>query len=450
MSYKVHVLVVNNDLDEGKQWRDKLSAGGCAVLPECHDLSSMFYVLTQEKVHVVICAGRLFKEEAISLLKTSQMHFPRIKIVFVGVVSKAYLFNHMSNIAITKSLPSDLEKYCYRVPVSSGDAKQTAEQTLLDLLGDHFMSDEDASARLAHSFKWSPGYIILCVKTDASSGNVLNSLKKSTGDFKRAYLVQYNLNEYYIIVNESPNAEHCVRMATDIREYLFKETNAMFSIGISRMRHKAGELYACRKEAERASNATHMFGQNSVIHIDYLDSNDIEYIYPAHKEKRLIEATMDGDISCALQMLDEIFAVFKSREDIKQSLINKMVLGIVVGLNIAASSRVTAFEKMNLDSLALKKLMSAKTYDEAYTYLKQGIEDFATEIEAITDVSRDALFYRLSESKEKPSSIDDLAQELGTTLCFLNTAIYKNNSEDVFSFISKNDKNDKTTPINKK
>jgi hypothetical protein len=113
-----------------------------------------------------------------------------------------------------------------------------------------------------------------------------------------------------------------------------------------------------------------------------------------------------------------------------------MVLGIVVGLNIAASSRVPAFERMNLDSLSLKTLLAAKTADEAYAFLKQGIHEFAGEMDEFTDVSRDALFFKLSDLKEAPDSIDELTQKLGTTLSFMNTAIYKNNNGDVFSFFS--------------
>ena len=107
MSSKIHVLVVNGNKKEAEQWRTELGGRGYTISPECNDLSTMFYMLTQEKVHVVICASSLFNEESILLLKSSQIYFPRIKIVFVGVVSKAYLFNNMSNIAITKKLPTD-------------------------------------------------------------------------------------------------------------------------------------------------------------------------------------------------------------------------------------------------------------------------------------------------------------------------------------------------------
>jgi hypothetical protein len=217
---------------------------------------------------------------------------------------------------------------------------------------------------------------------------------------------------------------------------MFKETNAMFSIGISRARSKAHELYACRKEAARAFNSTYMFGYNSVIHIDFLDSNDIEYLYPNHKEQRLIEATMDGDVECAFKMLDDIFDVLRNCREPKQELINKIILGITINLNTAATARVLAFGRINMDTLSISKLLSSQSVEESYALLKKGIEAFANEMDDITAISRDAMFYKLTAAKNASKSIriSDLSKVLSTTPTFINTAINRNCGADIFSF----------------
>jgi len=432
---KINALIVNENREEGSNWRNKLTKSGYNVLPECCSISEVFYILTQEKVHVVICAGGLFNEETIPLLRSSQEYFPRIKIVLVGVISRDYLFSNLSNVVLTKRFPTELERYCNPLLMTTADEVTSAEQALSVLLGDHFLDEEEAASILAKPHKWNPGYVVICLHTDHTNDNVQNVLDSCIDEFKYTFLMPYRQNGFIIFVDNSPEPEYCRLIAANIRNGLLRDTNTMFSIGISRQRYKADELYACRREAERACAATHMFGQNSVIHISYLDPNDIEYIYPLHKEKRLIEATMDGNTTYALQMLGEIFAVLKSRENIRQSLINKMVLGILVGLNIAASSRVFALEKMDITSLSLKSLMAVKTIDEAHEFLEQGIFEFAGEMDDITDVTRDALFHKLSVSKSIPGSADELVNEFGTTLSFINTAIYKNSKSDVFSFL---------------
>jgi hypothetical protein len=135
-------------------------------------------------------------------------------------------------------------------------------------------------------------------------------------------------------------------------------------------------------------------------------------------------------------MLEDIFEALKSCKELKQELLNKIVLGITINLNTAATMRVSALGKMTLDSLSLSKLLSASSIDEAYEYLKKGIEDFAREMDAITEVSRDALFYKLTAARDtkKPISISDLSQVLATTPAFINTAINRNCNGDVFSF----------------
>jgi len=435
---EVNVLVVNENSAEGAEWRKGFIKKGYTVLPECLNMSDVFYILTQEKVHVVICSGSMFNEDSIPLLEASQMYFPRIKIVLVGRIENDHLFSNLSNVALTKRFPTNLEKYCDRLAMYSINIKLSAQQALSLLLDDNFLSGEDATTVLTQAIKLCPGFIVIFVRTDYTNDNVYKVLDDCIKEHKNTFLIPYRQNEFIIIVDNSPTDKYCAIVAAGIRAGLLKHTNTMFSIGISRMRDKAGELYACRKEAERACAATHMFGKNSVIFINYLDTNDIEYLYPAHKEKRLVEATMDGDTTGAIQMLEEIFDILKSRNELKQSLVNKMVLGILVKLNIAASSRVSSYEKMNLDSLSLKTLMAVKTIDEAHDFLKQGICDFAYEMDEITDVTRDAIYHRLSVSKENTASTaDELAKNFGTTLCFVNTAIYKNNKSDVFSFLKK-------------
>jgi len=435
---KVNVLVVNENSEQGNEWRKKLNKKGYTVLPECLNMSDVFYTLTQEKVHVVICSGSMFREETIPLLEASQIYFPRIKIVLVGIIDKDYLFSNLSNVALTKWFPTELERYCDPLAMSSVNVKLSAHQALLLLLEDNFLSSGEAEAILSQSTKLNPGYMVIFVRTDYTNDNVFNVLGNCIKEHKFTFLIPYRQNEFIIIVDNSPTDEYCGQVAAVIRAGLLKDTNTMFSIGISRMRYNADQLYASRKEAERACAATHMFGENSIIFINYLDSNDIEYIYPSHKENRLVEATMDGDTTCALLMLEEIFDVLKTRDGTKQSLINKIVLGIIVKLNIAASSRVSAYEKMNLDSLSLKTLMAAKTIKEAYDFLKQGICDFAHEMNEIIDVTHDAMYHNLTVSKDISAvTADELAQKLGTTLCFVNTAIYKNNKSDVFSFLKK-------------
>ena len=422
-------------------WRDSLRKEGLAVLPECLTLSEMVRLLAREKAHILLCAANLVDEKAIPVLRAVISFFPRVKLMVVGDVPKALILSRIPRVTLTRSFASAL-KDCGKVapppPAPAPDPEAEGERTLRLLMKSHFLTHEEAAVLLAQSFDWTPGYAVLCVSSDSYREEVLRTLRRAASDLKAVRLLASDASEFYLILDKSPIKEHTLSVANEIRLRLFRETDAMFSIGIGRTRNKAGELHISRREADRACRATQIFGHNNVIHIDYLHAGDIEYAYPDHKERRLIEATMDGDAETAIRYLDDLFEVFRGRKDLNQGLLNKMILGVIVRLNISATARAQSFEKMNLDSLALSKLLSAKSADEAYAYLRKGIEDFTAEMEAITDVSRDALFYRLKGLREAggPVTVAGLTQALDTTAGFIDAAVRRNGGGDMFSYFA--------------
>jgi hypothetical protein len=437
----IRVLVANRDKSEGKSWNSKLTENGLTIVAECSNLSDMVHLLMQERIDIILCSENLIDENAFLILKASAKYFPETKIITIGILKnqKSAEIFEFSNVVNVKNFNTALENYCKINPALTKKeiiSQKSNEQNARILIDDHYLSQEDVTMLLEQTFKWVAGYTIIGVLVDSSCDDVLLALKNKAIEQDYAYVLQFKMNEFYVILDKSPTVERSMQLANDIRNRLFKETGAKFSIGVSRMRNKASELYACRKEAARACRATRTFGYNNVIHIDYVDSNDIEYLYPKHKEEKLIEATMDGDIDTAFKMLDDIFDIFRYSKNLKQGLVNKIILGIIVNLNIEATARVFVFEKINLDSLSLSKLLTSKSIDEAYSFLKRGIEDFAKEMDAFTDVSRDALFFKLTELRKSdyPISISDLTRELGTTVGFINTAINRNCNGDIFSF----------------
>jgi hypothetical protein len=434
----MNILVVNGDKDEGKTWRDKLLKEKLTVLPECTGFSDMVNHLMRERVHIVLFSASLVADNRVfSALKPAMEYFLKVKLVIVGNMEQqtsAFLLLKRTNGSIAKDFDSALRDYCKLFPPYVTKVETQIAQNVNFLLSDNFLSQEDAAVLLG-PFRWSSGYVVIGIHADSYYIEVYRALSKEAAkqDFM---VVQFQMDEFYAIIGESPTVQFATKLANDIRNRLFQETSAVFSIGISRIRHKAGELYASRREAARAFKATHLFGFNSIIHIDFLGSQNIEYLYPGHKEQKLIEAALDGDIDCAFAMLEDIFDVFESCKEIKQELINKIALKIIISLNTAATSWVFAFGKIDLGSQTLSKLVTATSIKEVHDHLKLAIEGFVKEMDDITEVTREALFYKLMAIKdaEKPISISDLSQLLNTTPAFINTAIYRNCNKDIFTF----------------
>jgi DNA-binding NarL/FixJ family response regulator len=440
----IKVLVVNKDEKESLDWRTQLDRAGYHIVGESFTLSEMIYVLTQEKVNLVICSANLIKGNALNVLKAVMDFFPRIKIVVIGTLVYESLSNMSYNISFKKTFDCDLNKY-YSLPVEvkallANEEKKNQHQKTAFLLGEHFLSPAETERLLTRTHPaWQPEYVVISILHDSFTSRIFSITSGLAAEIKNAYVVQPEFNETCLILENSPSMEKCFGAADLLRRYLLKETDAMFSIGISRSRKTAGELYACRKEALRAASSAHLFGQDSIVHINYLDTGDILYVYPKHKERRLLELTMDGNVPGALAMLDEIFEIIESRENLKQAFVNKIALGILVGLNISASAKVQELEKIQMDAASTGKLLAAKSVNDTYLILKESIEYFAAEMDAIIDVRREILFMEISKlkSKKKDITLDDLTKTFQTTAGFLNFAVMKNSGSDIFEFLAK-------------
>ena len=219
-----NVLVVNQNISEGKAWREMLRKNGLAVLPECEGLSGMVHLLAREKVHIVLCAADLVNAEVIPVIKASVSFFPRIKVIIVGEVPKVRALAGITRVVLTKSIDTAV-KACGEASPPSGSApssEKNGERSLRHLLGDHFITNEEAAMLFARSFQWTPGYAVLRVCADSYRGEVLRTLKKAAAELKLAYVLPCDADDFYIFLDKSPGKEHTLMVANDVRHRLFR------------------------------------------------------------------------------------------------------------------------------------------------------------------------------------------------------------------------------------
>ncbi len=437
------VLVANESNSERKTWCEALLKVGYTV-SECPDLYYFIYKMSQNRMDIAICSASLVTHKSYDLINMIIKFFPKTKLVLVGQTPNAYLLNNLQNVYIKKSFDTQLGKYfpeSKNIASLPSDFMSNKHAHAVQLLSEHFLSFQDVSKIFdKYLNKWVPGFVVMSVVTDSYNEDFIETLVKHSENNGFAEIVPVMPGEVCLILDKEPSVNQCITKAQELARCLLSETECNFSIGISRSRQSPHELWVCRKEALRAAKATHMYGKNGVIHIDYIDKDDIAYAYPTHKEQQLINSTLDGDATNALTMLDDIMAVFKAHPRMSQSLINKFALGILVNVNIAAACKVMAFEKIQMDSLAAGRLLSCKTPDDVYAALKNGITELATEMDEFINLKRDATFIKLSQLKEEQTefSLNELSMKLGTTVNFLNTAVMNNAGENLFDFFGKN------------
>ncbi|MCL2055084.1 MAG: hypothetical protein FWG90_11725 [Oscillospiraceae bacterium] len=431
-----NVVVANKSILEGNRWKHSLAKNGYNTVEICNDLSELVYLLTHEKIHFAVCSMNLIKGHAYSVLNNVAHFFPRTKIIVAGnTISFENVLKNIDKVIVMREFNPDLKSYCDMPDEHIIRNEEYSQNKLSALLIPHFWNDMDAAEVLKDAMpEWKPSYSVISITADSYHSEVYEAALQILTELNRGYALRLSFKELCLIFDNSPSEEFCLETADRLRQVLLERTNALFSIGISRQRCKASELYICVKEARRAASALSLFGNNSVVHIHYLKGKEIEFLYPHHKEKRLIDQAADGNKEEALRMLDEIFAVLGS-EGLSQKVINKIALRILLNLNIAAVSTAKIYEKMELNTLTMGKALLSKSCDEAYCFLKKGIGDFADEMHDFADVQKDVLYMTLPETPIE-ITVSDLTKKYRTTVNFMNDAIKRNGGGNIFDLYS--------------
>ena len=433
-----NIVIANEDRREGEQWKSQLLAAKCENVIYCDNISALVYTLSRENIHIVAVSVHMIKQDVSDILRSITTFFPRIHIVVIGNMPgerMAELLNGLENVAVRNVFSTDIIKYW------SFPELLDQNEDLPYLLSEHFISDAEVMECYPEFIRYhSAPYCVISVRiTTSSHAQALSEMVKEDGPLKKinAEVICMSPTEICIVLSRVKGAEVCYNCAISVRHLLLQSSDASFNIGISRIRERASELYVCRKEALRAATAHYQFGRDSIIHIEYLSENDFEYAYPLHKEKKMIEQAMDGNKEGALNMLNEIFVVLGWQRKVHPSLVNKVGLGIVVRLNIAAISRGKYFEMTQTEAMNHGSLFEAKTTEEVYAFLEKSISHFADEIDALYNLRKDALYMRLVDMKSSDTPIDikNLADTFRTTIAFLNSAVTQNSTENIFDYI---------------
>lgn len=435
---KLNILIVNADTSQGAEWRSRLELSGYHVVAIQQDLSGMVFSISHEKIHIVLCASSLINNDAPVILRSLMEFFPRVKIVVVGNILLPHLLPKLTNVLIKTKFDCNLNGL-FDFPDNEPIYRDKRDALHL-LLGEHFLSSDEAAFVLEKiGSRWNPDFAVISVKTDSNPDFIIHILSEQEKKLPFCAAVKMNPHEICAVLDQSPSMQKCLEIADTLRTNILKRTDSSFSIGVSRSRAAADELFACRKESLRAAEAAHLYGSDSVIHINFLDDNDIWYAYPHHKERRLIECALDGDSAGALKLFDELVSFLEKRDGLRERYVNKIAMRIWSDLNLAASSRITAFETAQKDSLSFGKLLGVKSRQDAYQFLRDGIVSLSEEMREMVNVRRDVLFVKLSDMKYKGRQItvSELTKEFHTTISFLNDAIKTNSKNNIFDFFLK-------------
>lgn len=440
----INVIVVNNDLALGVSWARIINGkSGFRTVGTCANLSEAVYALSQNTVHIAIIAQDVTKRSTSGVLQQITRFFPQLNIVLIGRYASADVLKQ-PRVIFRQSFDINMEMLGLKRKLSEEGGKSTDNDAELALLlSEHYMTDEQCAEMFSRSCPAAePGLAVIVVRSEGTSGGICEEIRKEVMKLREyswaCGAAQTAENELCVLLHGGMEARLCMRAADGLRLKLLEASGTPFSIGVSRVRVPPAELCISRKEARAAADSTHIYGINSVIHADYISSNDFLYAYPEHKEQRMISAAMEGDVEGAVRMLDEIFDMLRRMPSFDEAFSNRICMKIWSRLNIAAIARVKSFNSTQMDTLPFGKVIALKTLEGVYDFLKKGIVDFTQEMKELADIKSEMLFMQLEKLKKeaKALTLDTLTTECGATVSRLNTATMLGCDESLFEYFA--------------
>ncbi len=221
---------------------------------------------------------------------------------------------------------------------------------------------------------------------------ILNTVNKilDENDCGKAFI--NNFNEIIIIVYGISELEDIIRVLNEIKIEVQILINLGVSIGLGGRFENIKDLSVSFREAIAALRYRCFTGYNSIIPREYVEpGNDITYRYPLEREELLVYTAVIGEYDYCLKLLDEIFESLKKSSDIKPKLLSQIVTDILISINrnaIEQNLNITGINQFFPTSVVFEM----KTLDDAYNYLKNGLNNFCSYIINIRNEKETEIF----------------------------------------------------------
>ena len=231
----------------------------------------------------------------------------------------------------------------------------------------------------------APGYTVMVLKIDYYDklSLIMEEKDKHMLIFSVLYKVESILEEYkngvafinrhdeiVIILGAKLTINESIEIGEKIRGSIEYDLKITCTVGIGKMYNEARKINISYKQAKAAIRYNHYLGLNSVIHINYVEPNNIiTYEYPLKKEEYLVYETVIGNEKRVLELLKDLFKVLNECQPLPDKLLPKIILDIIVSINRYASEQGINIDSFFNKNFTMKEVLQNKGNDDAFNYL---------------------------------------------------------------------------------
>jgi two-component system response regulator YesN len=299
-----------------------------------------------------------------------------------------------------------------------------------------------------------PGYTVFLLRIDHYKKIILtlDEIEKQLLSYKISMILKSrlesvkhtvcmeSLNSFAVIVGGGVDAETLIPLCEGLLAAVYEETAMRATIGVGRSYDSAADITVSYREAIGAHRYRFLAGYNSVIHIDYVEpENIITYRYPLEKEERLVYSAAIGEYEYCRRLLRELFDALKESEPIPKNLISKIIMDILISINRYLSEQKSTQQNQLSAFFPAKEVLQLESLAEAFTFMDQALKKFCGSVLADVNARNSRIIAQvkqhIDEKYYQDISLSKLAFMAGTTPGYLNKIFMESESRTVMDYL---------------
>ncbi len=479
----ISILIMDKDFESIKYIRNAIKKSPYdikAVYASINPNENVEKIISKNNVNLVFLEARFYGIKTLQIINEYTQKYPQLKIVFFGDVEDEKYIKQFTAVNGIYSYAKPNREYnilkgielyiSYLDEISEQKTlnKQLFEKTLnnKELFEEKFLinltngsirnNGEILTSMKYFNINLDKGYRIFVIRVDYYKKLILTleDEEKNILVSKMKYLVGQvfgqiknvsffaQLNEMVVISNSFSELAKAISMADMLIEKMLVELKLKVTIGIGRHYEDIQDISLSFNEAVAATNYRFYIGYNSVIPIEYVESNlNISYRVTPEKRNKLIFTTVVGEEEYALSQVDKVFEDLEKIEKLPENYISKFVHSIIIEVDMQVTAKCIKaddFFKANVDYEKINKLENVR---EAKKYLEDFVKAFCDFIGHLRESQAEDIFNSakafFDEYYYENFNISKVAIGLNVSTDYLNSLFKTFDNSSAYDYVQK-------------
>ncbi|MFV0519091.1 MAG: helix-turn-helix domain-containing protein [Lachnospirales bacterium] len=430
----ISILIMDKDFDSIKYIRNTIKKSPYdvrAVYASLNSNENVDKIISKNNVNLIFLEARFYGIRTFSIINEFTEKYPLLKIVYFGSVDDTSYIKQFSSVngIYTYAKPNREYNILKGIELYNNFLNEITEHKSLsdkiyektinnrDLFEEKFLINlTNGSIRnigeILTSMKYfdidlDSGYRIFVIRIDHykkiiltledEEKNIMISKMKywvgrTFGQIKHVSFFS-SLNQLVVITNSFEDLTKAISMAEILIENLIKELNLKVTIGVGRFYEDISNISLTFNEAVTATNYRFYLGYNTVIPIEYVETNNnISHRITEEKKSKLIFTTVIGELEYALIQIEKVFEDLEKVKELPSKYISKFIHSLVIEVDMQLSAKGIDGDDFYKKNVNYNKIKEINDIDSGKKYLIKFVTDFCEFINNLREMQAEDLY----------------------------------------------------------